>query len=157
MLFEPFEFERVPLDRFESHALTPQTSDVAFRGIVITAPDRVVYAKGERPRIPVCGFAQMDVPTEPITKAMVLVVVDPHGEEWPGPITDRSPHPKAERPPSPRLDPATVQGLVGAASFNPDAVVTCAVPARPGSYRLRVEHRGFVSNEVRVELVEAAS
>ncbi|MCB9593036.1 MAG: hypothetical protein H6719_09915 [Sandaracinaceae bacterium] len=154
MEIDPPDMAQVPLDTFARNAATPSAPDASFRGLIVRVPTEVRIDAGEEPVIPIAGFGLLDVPSPPTDEPMLLIAVDEAGDEHQGVIAPVDEGPVIPPPALPPPDPADLVGVFVESYFNPDLVATCSLAPPFGRYRVRVEYRGFVSNEEEVAVVD---
>ena len=157
-------FLEVPLNSNDRNPCSPPAPAPDWRGIVIQAPEKVTFKRdqtvdeyGAFAAIPVCGYCQLDVLTEPWPEPMRLFAVDrATGTVYSGDVVELDPSP--EKPPPEDEEPLTpeeVEGLATGTYFNPNLADFVQLPQKPAIYNIYVEFREVRSNMVAVEIVEA--
>jgi len=162
MSVDETQFLHVPLNINIQTACSPKPPGPHWRGILIQAPRLVRFRRGTTvgnhgafAAIPVCGYYLLDVPPRPTTKCMRLVAVDNRTcVFYSGEIVELDDNPDDPLPgePSP---PEKRQGLAAGGFFNPNLADFVGLPVASAIYDVHVEFRGYRSNEVTIELVEA--
>lgn len=162
MDIDPQIFLDVPLNENQPHRCSPSEPAPSWRGVVITAPTRVRFKKGDAvgptrafAAIPICGYFRADIRLDRPRQPMRLVAINLRtADEFTGPIVDLDSSPSVPDPDAQPVRAEDVKGLVGGGYFNPNLADYVALPQTSGAYRVHVEWNEFRSNEVTVDLVE---
>jgi len=133
------------------HSPKPRRGD--FRGVLVSAPRRVVLRPGAV--IPICGFylvpaAALVGDHAPPGGIRLIVESATSGLA----VTSRlvPPDPIEPEPGGDAPGPAELGDLLRGGYFNPDLIDHVSLPWRPGRYAVRAELAGYTSNVVRIEL-----
>ena len=161
MDIDPKVFLDVPLNQNVPHACSPPAPLSTWRGVVVRAPARILFKRGEKvgpngafAAIPICGYFRVDVQLgskEPMT---LVAVARASGKVFSGPIVETDPGLMIPPPAAPPLTEEDVKGTASGGYFNPNLVDFVPLPPGPGTYDVHVEFRQFKSNVVTIELVE---
>ena len=162
MDIDPKIFLDVPMNVSTQHACSPPDPGPRWRGVVIRGPRWVTFKKGETVgehgafvAIPICGYFMVDVQPGAIEPMKLIAQDRASGRIFAGPIIELDRSPDEPPPEAPPLDPAEAKGLASGGYFNPNLADFVALPRAAGRYDVHVEFRGFQSNVVSIELVEA--
>ncbi len=156
-------FLNAPLNSYERNACSPKKpDDPAWRGILIQAPERVVFKPGVKvgehgafAAIPVCGVYMADVPFPIVEDVLKLVATDKRtGKTYSGPIIELDTSPQVPPPAAPPLTKKDVEGMASGKYFNPNLADYVRLPASPAIYDVYVELRGIRSNTVTIEVTD---
>ncbi|CAM2011235.1 hypothetical protein [Acanthopleuribacter pedis] len=154
----------VPLNEGGPNPMSPPDPGPTFRGIVITAPERVVFRAGEVvddtgafAAIPVCAYHCFDVPAVPIDDHFKMHAVEvKSGKSYEGFIVALDPGIMVPCPfeDAEPLKPEDVEGLASGGWINPNLANFVPIPREPATYEVFMSLRGFQSNRVRIELIQ---
>lgn len=152
-------FNNVPLNTREPNPCSPQDPGPKWRGILIQAPKRVVFGRGQQAgeafaAVPICGLYTLNLLNLTDGAPMRLIAVDRNTQKaYGGAVVDADPSPEEPPPDEEPLDPATLKGLATSSYFNLNLVSYVGLPARSAVYDVMVEYGGLQSNKVVIEIV----
>jgi len=164
MDIDPRIFLGVPLNTLSRSACSPPDPGPAWRGIVIRAPSRVTFRRGETvgdhgafTAIPICGYLAIDVRLDRPSEPAKLVARDRNtGRVFSGAVVELDPSPELPPPDEPPLTPEEVQGTAGATYFNYNLADYVPLPHVAASYDIHAELWELRSNVVTIELLEGS-
>jgi len=160
-------FENVPLNTYQESPCSPELPGPLWRGIIIRAPGKVLFKKGEVVpdetgwymafmKIPVCGLYMLQPPAEKDLGFLKIVAQDKKtGRAYSGDVYDKDPSPIVPQPDSEKSRKAgrNRPDAIGR-YFNPNLAAFVSLPQEPAVYEVYVEFWGHRSNVVTVELEE---
>ena len=163
-------FKKVELDSRMPNPCSPEEPSPLFLGILINAPSRVFFKKGEKVEdgsafaiIPICGLYMLQMSRIlkyiNVIEAMRLVAVDKETNwEFFGRVAE--PIPGAPKQKYPALSREEVANMVSGGYFNPNLAERVPLPEKSGKYDVHVElgerdSDDFIqSNVVTIEIIE---
>lgn len=160
MAVDEKQFYQVPLNTRESNPCSPKDPGPKWRGILIQAPKRVVFKRGQEAGeafavIPICGFYTLDLVSLMNGAPMTLIATDKSTQRvYSGAVVEADPSPNDPPPDDEPVDPTALKGLATSSYFNPNLASYVGLPARPAVYEVIVEYGGMQSNKVTIEMVE---
>ena len=158
MSLDPPLFERSEIGSRERTAGSPDPPvDRAWRGILIAAPRRALYAASAHPAhpaaVPLCLYYKFEFRTPPTPEPMrVIMESQSTGARQEAPLVEVDANPIARRPPGPPRDPATFHPVIMSGYVAYNLVDHVQLSELPGVYTVYVEQRGVRSNTVTIEL-----
>lgn len=159
-------FENVPLNTYQENSCSPAVSDPLWHGIIIRAPGKVLFKKGEVvpdetgwypafAAIPICGYYSMPVLGDDTVGFLKIVAKDKKtGKVYCGDVYDKDPSPIVPPPESAPVDPKLLEGLFVGGYFNPNLAAFVSLPQESAVYDVHVEFWDHTSNVVTIELEE---
>ena len=168
MAYDDPRFGQVTLNSRGPTPCSPRAPLPSFRGILVAAPARVTFARGQSvgrlgafAAVPLCIYYCLEParvkPHDNTIEALRLVAKDlATGDVHTGHIID--PDPKAPLPPDVAAlappDRAALARMAVGGYVNPNLADYLPIPAAPAVYAVHVELEPYTSNTVRIELVE---
>jgi hypothetical protein len=165
-------FKDVEFDSLIRNPCSPtEPDDLFFRGILINAPEKVIFKRGERvgpwkvfAAIPICGYYMLDITYPPkytpsLLEAMRLVAVNRETRHvYTGYVIH--PRPKVRSPNARSISEQGPAGMAAGGNFNPNLPDHVKIPETSGVYDVHVElgerdSEDFItSNVVTIEIAE---
>lgn len=155
MIFIPDLYQHVPMETYVQAQCSPAPPSSIWRGVIISAPQRIIPDKGENLVIPICGhyvvpvLAAMDGPglTVHVRRIEAELVLS-------GLITDQGENEPVVPPPpgAPRPKRESFEGVTTGGYFNIDAQRHLKTRLVPGIYEVTVSYAGMVSNSTQIEI-----
>ena len=157
-------FEGAEFDLMERNSCSPVIDDVDFEGIVIHAPEEVLYEPGEPVEgseafadVRICGTCCVDYAFGglggDVIEEILLVAVDAATQETYSGKMEPIPNPE-ERPDDLGGGPVDTEGLLVETYFNPNLAEDLALPERPAEYIVYAVLGEYKSNTVRIRVKE---
>lgn len=149
-------FANVPVNTYARCSASPQQPNLAWTGLVIAAPVRIVIPPADKPFIvPVCAMYRLPA-TAPSGKPPKLVVAERSaGRTFEGFMPLPAPPSIPDEPdPNPEpVDPSMLKDMTVDGYFNADAASVVNLPRRAAVYTIHAEYRGAISAPLTVEVV----
>lgn len=155
MDFMPEMYKDVVLSTYVEGACSPGGMPSDWKGVVITAPQRIIPGPGEEPVVPVCGFYRVSVLAAMDGEPMIVHVRPVGAEiEFSGLVADEGPDEPEVPPPGDDPEPSreALEGVYSGGHFNIDAQLYLPNRLIPGAYEVTVTYAGASSNAVLFEI-----
>lgn len=159
-------FLKVPINTEEENACSPFVGDPEWAGVIIQAPEVVLFEKTSISRkdclnhesfavVPLCGFYSLPVTGGKTTEPMTIVAEDIKSRKvYRGIVHEEDPNPIVPPPTTAPKDPKMREGVFTESYFNPNLVDFVDIPHVPAVYNVHIEFWGYKSNTVTIELRE---